>query len=141
MGLRWEEVLDVLREVFPAEGAALEADVPLAKVHGVVDLAFTRAGADTLVLLGYFDLPEAADLWLQRVLQLNFAYMAEHGESLSWDREKKRLCVARRLSLPDETEDALYLQLESFIAQLEFWAKMASSLPLTRPANLFSAHF
>jgi hypothetical protein len=141
MGLKWEDALDILRDVFPTDGASLEAGVPVAVVHGKVDFTFAKEGADGFLFLGYMELPTEADMWLQKVLCLNFAYMAEHEESLSWDKEKGKLCVVLRLSLREETEDTFYRHMESFIIQLEFWSKVASSIPLSTPTNLFSSYF
>jgi hypothetical protein len=141
MGLKWEDALDILRDVFPMDGASLEASVPVAVVHGRVEVTFARDGADGFFFLGYMELPAEADTWLQKVLCLNFAYMAEHEESLSWDKDKGKLCVALRLSLREETEDTFYKHMESFITQLEFWSKVASSIPLSTATNLFSGHF
>ncbi|MDR2419791.1 MAG: CesT family type III secretion system chaperone [Puniceicoccales bacterium] len=141
MGLKWEDALDILRDVFPMDGASLEAGVPVAVVHGRVDLSFAKEGTDGFLFLGYMELPTEADTWLQKVLCLNFAYMAEHEESLSWDKEKNKLCVALRLSLREETEDTFYKHMESFITQLEFWSRVVSSVPLSTSTNLFSSYF
>lgn len=141
MGLKGEEALAVLGEVFQADSASLRAGEPIAVVHENVDFSFARPEENVFFLLGHIGLPDAADLWLQKALQLNLAYGAEHEEVLSWDREKNKLCLSRRLLLHEITEDAFYGHLESFIAQLGFWAKMASSPPVTGPASLFSSSF
>jgi hypothetical protein len=130
MGLDWKGALEILREVFPVGNISLEAGVPLAVIRGIVDFAFSKGSADTFLFLGYSRLPEKADVWLSKVLRLNFAYMAEHDESLSWDPEKQKLCIALCLSLREETEDTFYKHMESFLTQLEFWSKVVSSVPL-----------
>ncbi|MDR0728470.1 MAG: CesT family type III secretion system chaperone [Puniceicoccales bacterium] len=131
----------VLGEVFQVDVASLRAGEPVAVVHGNVDFSFARPEENVFLFLGYIGLPDAADLWLQRALQLNLAYGAEHEESLSWDRERNKLCLSLRLLLHETTEDAFYRHLESFIVQLEFWAKMASSPPVAGPTSLFSDRF
>ncbi|MDR3143455.1 MAG: CesT family type III secretion system chaperone [Puniceicoccales bacterium] len=133
-----EEALAVLGEVFQADFTSLQAGEPVAVVHGNVDFSFARPEENIFLFLGYIDLPGLADLWLQKALQLNLAYRAEHEESLSWDEEKHKLCLSLRLLLHESTEDTFYRHLESFIAQLGFWAKMASSPPMAGLPSLFS---
>jgi hypothetical protein len=142
VGLRWEEVLDILKDIFPVDGD-LKEEPPVALVHGMVDFTFKKMDGDAFIFLGYMALPEQSgiNLWLQKALHLNFAYIADHEESLSWDREKQKLCIALRLSLSGETEDTFYKHMESFISQLEFWSKMASSVQLMGSMNALFSHF
>ncbi|MDR2807000.1 MAG: CesT family type III secretion system chaperone [Puniceicoccales bacterium] len=141
MGLGWEEVLDILKDIFPVE-SDLKGEAPMVLVHGVVDFTFRKMDGDAFIFLGYVALPEQSEinLWLQKILHLNFAYVAEHEESLSWDKERHKLCVALSLSLSEETEDTFYKHMESFISQLEFWSKMASSVQLMSSMNAFFSH-
>jgi hypothetical protein len=122
--MKWMEVIVMLTHYFRVEDHNPEDSVREVVIDEHLDLKIVCLNDQLLSFLGYFtkestenDLPK-----LKNMLQWNFACIAEMNDIISIESESNRLCLFRKRPLGEFFADNIYLEIESFIANLAFWA-------------------
>ncbi|MDR2812686.1 MAG: CesT family type III secretion system chaperone [Puniceicoccales bacterium] len=122
--MEWGEAIEFLVRYFRVEDHNVEDSVCEIIIDEHLELKIAYLDGRFLVFWGYFageitenDLPK-----LKNILQWNFARIMDTDDILSIESESNRLCLFRKRSLAELFTDNLFGEMESFVANLAFWA-------------------
>jgi hypothetical protein len=118
------DAIELLAQYFRVEASDFKDQSLELVVDQCLDLKFSCFANDYLLFCGYFAqlLTEDSFPRIKSILQWNFARIADTNDTLSIDSGSNRLCLFRRKSLASLFVDNIFLEAESFVLNLEFWA-------------------
>ncbi|MDR2200930.1 MAG: CesT family type III secretion system chaperone [Puniceicoccales bacterium] len=121
--MKWMEAIELLARYFRVKDHDPNDPVCEVMVDERLELKITHLDQKFLAFFGYFTgmIGEGDWVRLKHMLQWNFARIAETYDTLSLESESHRLCLFRKWPLEELFKDNIFGEVESFIANLEFW--------------------